>query len=227
MDAIRRQRRLQSLRSRIAGPQDAYERCRAYPCPNRTTADRGEGLNRLYCRRHIEFYRRHGSYVKRSYSAGELKPYRVLAAQWLNERPGEAAVGLARAAVERLFKSAGAPIQAFRLSGRTPAERARATWAHLRAREVDPMKVLGAWLAVDMRLRDDPQPDHRLEYRHVQVAKLIHRLAGGTHRRWEHEAADGRVSVTELHKHPVSRGRVLRLIGQDVATACADLTLSR
>jgi len=33
------------------------------------------------------------------------------------------------------------------------------------------------------------------------------------------------VKVTELHKHPVSRGRVLRLIGGAVAKACDGLPL--
>ncbi len=75
------------------------------------------------------------------------------------------------------------------------------------------MDVVAAWLAVDLCLRDDPQPDRHDEYRQVQAAKLIHRMAGGTHKRWERQRGDGSVEVSELHKHPVSRGRVLRLVG--------------
>lgn len=78
------------------------------------------------------------------------------------------------------------------------------------------------WLAVDARLRDDPQADRHEEYRHVQVAKLVHRAAGGAHKRWEQEL-NGRVKVIELHKHPISRGRVLRLIGSAAAKACDGL----
>jgi len=111
-------------------------------------------------------------------------------------------------------------VEAFRLAGMTPTERAKAIWAKLRKEKVDPLKVLAAWMSVNMRLRDDPQPDRHEEYRHVQVAKLIHRMAGGTHKRWERERADGSVEVTQLHRHPVSRGVILRVIGRDLADAC-------
>lgn len=223
-DAHQRQRRLANLRQRIAGPQDAYERCRAYPCTNSTTADRGEGLNRLYCRKHIEFYRRHGSYVKRSYGAGELKPHREQAMAWLQSHRDDAEVCSAAEAVRRLYRAAGAPVEAYRLPGKPPAERAKAIWAHLRKREVDPLDALAVWLAVDMCLRDDPQPDRHDEYRLVQAAKLIHRMAGGSHKRWERERTDGRIEVTNLHKHPISRGQVLRVLGRELAAACRDLT---
>ena len=225
--SIQHQRRLADLRKRLANPQDAYERCRIYPCTNRTTADRGEGLNRLYCRKHIEFYRRHGSYVKRSYGAGELRPYRLRATAWLRAHPEEPEVHMAMEGVRRLYRGAGAPVEAFRLSGMSPAGRAKVIWAQLRRREVDPLNVLAAWLAVDARLRDDPQPDRHEEYRHVQVAKLIHRMAGGTHRRWERERTDGRVEVTQLHKHPISRGQVLRVLGRKLENACNGLAAGK
>jgi hypothetical protein len=222
--ATQRARRIANLRSRITGPQDAYERCRAYPCSNRTTADRGEGLNRLYCRKHVEFHGRHGSYVKRSYGAAELRPYRDQAELWLEERLSDVAVQRGISRVERLLRSAGPPIEAFRLAGKKPAERARAMWAQLRVRGVRPHQILAAWLAVDLRLNSDLQPDLRKEYRHVQVGKLIHRMAGGSHRRWERERPDGRIEVTELHKHPASRGRVLRIVGGQLAEACEGLS---
>jgi hypothetical protein len=225
MDVHRRRKRIAKLRERIAGPQDAYERCRAYPCTNRTTADRGEGLNRLYCRKHIEFYRRHGSYVKRSYGAGELRPYRQRAIKWLQDHRDDLGVQSASEGVRRIYRGAGAPVEAFRLAGMSPGDRAKATWAQLRKREVDPLEVVAAWLAVDMRLRDDLQPDRHREYRYVQVAKLIHRMAGGSHKRWEREPGNGRVEVTELHKYPISRGRVLRIIGSQLAAVCDGLNV--
>ncbi|OOG49686.1 hypothetical protein B0E50_05910 [Rhodanobacter sp. C01] len=209
----------------MANPVDAYEHCRVYPCTNGTTADRGEGLNRLYCRKHIEFYRRHGSYVKRSYGAGEIRPYRVKALQWLGAHVDEQSVRLSVAGVQRLYRAAGAPIEAFRLPGKTPAERARAMWAQLRMQKVDPLEVLAVWMAVDMRLRDDPQLDRHDEYRQVQAAKLIHRMAGGTHKRWERGRADGRIEITEVHKHPVSRGQVLRMVGRELSAACVQLAI--
>jgi hypothetical protein len=123
----------------------------------------------------------------------------------------------AAAEVQRLYRASGAPVEAFRLRGLSPTERAQAAWAQLRRRNVDPLEVVAVWLAIDMRLRDDPQPDRHEEYRQVQAAKLLHRMAGGTHKRWERERANGSVEVTELHKHPVSRGRVLRVLGRQMA----------
>lgn len=221
--AYRRQQRLNNLRSRLANPQDAYERCRLYPCTGRTTADRGEGLNRLYCKKHIEFQKRHGSYVKKSYGASELRPYRLQADRWLAAHADDPAVRITLAAVRRLYASAGASVEAFRLTGKSPAERAKALWAALRHRNVDPSRAVAAWLAVCARLRDDLQPDRHEEYHQVQVAKLIHRMAGGTHKRWERERGEGCVEVTQMHKHPVSRGRVLRVVGKEVAGACQGL----
>jgi hypothetical protein len=149
----------------------------------------------------------------------------VQAIQWLNESSHLPVVQRARAGVDRLFRSAGAPVEAFRLAGKNPSDRARAIWASLRVQQIDPLDVLAVWLGVDMKIRDDPQPDRHQEYRYVQVAKLLHRMRGGTHRRWEYEQADGKLKVTEMHKYPVSRGRILRVIGKQLADACDDLSV--
>lgn len=60
----------------------------------------------------------------------------------------------------------------------------------------------------------DPSADTRSEFMRVQAAEVLHRLASGTHRRWERERPAGRVEVTTYHKYPASRGRVLRYIGE-------------
>lgn len=128
--------------------------------------------------------------MKRSYGAGELRCYRMRALMWLEAHQNSPGVRAAIEGVRRLYNSAGRPVEAFRLAGRGSAERAKATWAQLRIKKVDPQKVLAAWIAVDQRLKDDPQPDRHREYRLVQVAKLIHRMAGGTHKEWLREGAD-------------------------------------
>jgi len=219
----RRQNRKWDLRRRIAGPQDAYDRCRAIGCSQPTTAIRKQGLNGLYCRRHVEAYRRHGSYFKRSYGAGSLRPYRLRAAAWIEQHRDEPATAEALREVSKLYRKAGPHVEAFRLAGKPPAERASALWASLRERHVDPVDVVACSLAIVLRMKDDPQPDRNDEFREVQVAKLLHRLAGGSHKRWENERPDGRVSLTELHKHPNSRGRVLRVVGRQVMKAAAPL----
>jgi hypothetical protein len=96
------------------------------------------------------------------------------------------------------------------LRGRTPETRARAHWARLRKAKVDPLEVVAAWLAVEMAIANDPQPVNTREFKRVQAAKLVHRMASGTHKRWD---------TVELHVYPRSRGRVLRHIGASLEEA--------
>lgn len=220
-----RQRRNHDLRARIAQGNGAFARCQVYPCENRPTARSGDGLNRLYCRKHIEHYRRHGSYVKKSYGSGELRPYRAAALRWIREQAADQRVDSALRRIRGLLSASGHPVEAFRLAGLSPAERARNVVALLAKRGIEPAEIVAAFLAVRMRLRDDPQPDRHAEYCNVQAAKLLHRMAGGTHKRWERERADGSIEATELHRHPVSRGLVLRVLGQTLADACGMLPL--
>ena len=65
-------------------------------------------------------------------------------------------------------------------------------------------------------MANDPQAERKTEYKRVQAAKLIHRMASGTHKRWERKLPDGTPIVEEMHKYPASRGRVLRHIGKQL-----------
>lgn len=97
-----------------------------------------------------------------------------------------------------------------------PEERAWAIWASLRVRNIDPLDVLSACLAVELRHDDDPYAERQEQYREVQMAKVLHRMAGGTHKRWQQP---GRAVATELHVHPHSRGSVLRYVGREARQA--------
>ncbi len=119
--------------------------------------------------------------------------------------------------VRTLYEAAGPHVEAFRLRGLSPEERARAAWARLRKAKIDPQKVVVAWLTIELAIAGDPQPDSKREFKRVQAAKLIHRLASGTHKRWE----NGPGGAQELHVYPRSRGRVLRHIGKDIDGATA------
>jgi len=81
---------------------------------------------------------------------------------------------------------------------------------------VDPKRPLAAWLAVELILQADPQGERKVEFKRVQAAKLVHRMASGSHRRWERQRPDGRVVIQELHAYPHSRGQVLRHLGKEV-----------
>lgn len=215
-------KRREDIRSRISHADDAYRQCAVLDCHGTTMAFARNGLNRHYCRRHVEHYRRHGSFSKPSYRATELNPYRKTAHAWLSAHRELPEV---REAVDRagtLYWRAGRPVEAFRLAGLPPHERAKVVWARLSQYKVDHLQVLAIWLAVQMRHLDDVQPERKVEFRWVQAAKVLHRLAGGSHKRWEHEV-DGRAEVTELHKYPASRGRILMHVGRLSSWAASPL----
>lgn len=182
--------------------------CKVFGCGRPARAAAGEGLDNRFCRPHAEFFQRHGSPYKRSYTAAELKPFRRAALAWVKANEADPFVANAIQRVRGLYASAGPHVEAFRLRGLTPAERARAAWARLRRAERDPREVVAAWLTIEMAVEADPQPVRTREFKQVQAAKLVHRMASGSHRRWERP--DG---VVEMHVYPHSRGQVLRHVG--------------
>jgi hypothetical protein len=128
--------------------------------------------------------------------------------------------------VHGLYHKAGPAVAANSLRGLKPEERARAAWARLREAEIAPRLPLAAWIAIEMITRDDPQAVRTNEYKRVQAAKIIHRIVSGSHKRWETPRPGGGVIVTELHKFPMSRGRVLRHIGEQIERA-AELVVDK
>lgn len=218
-----RQKRREGIYRRMKDAKPTFATCVVLGCGHPTMAQQGTGLSKAYCRRHVEHYRRHGSYSKASYTAAELRPYREAALRWLQSQRDLPAVREAREAVVTLYMRGGKPEEAFRLTGRPPAERAGKTWARLRARQVDPSVPLSFWMAVQMRYQDDSQPDRKTRYRLVQAAKWVHRLAGGTKKRWEQHDHAACVKVVQLHKYPASRGLVLWHLGAGLARAARPL----
>lgn len=219
--------------SRARQPNHMYSYCRVVGCPNPARAGSDKGLDTRFCRKHADHYSRHGSPYKRSYTAKELAPHRKAVRAWLKQNASDRWVQNALQRIRGLFDRSGPHVEAYRLAGMSPQERSRAAWARLRAAGVDPLKVLEAWLVVDRMITADPQPVETDEFRRVQAAKIAHRLASGSHKRWVREvprmvgvANIPIKEVTELHKYPHSRGRVLRLIGADIEEACG-LVLQR
>lgn len=219
-------RRKQEVKARAAEANHMFSYCRVMGCAKPVRAGTDDGLDTRFCRSHAEHYQRHGSPFKRSYSGKEIAPYRRAALKWLTRNANQFWVKNAIDRVRCLYQSAGPHIEAFRLRGLSPQGRAKAHWARMRKAEVDPAQVVAAWLAVEMIIADDPQPVTTPEFRRVQAAKIIHRMASGTHKRWEREAPDpnwsglkSKTVVEEKHWYPRSRGRVLRHIGEDTEKA--------
>jgi hypothetical protein len=226
MDTLsRRRQRKEEVRARAASPDSMYKYCRVLGCGKPARAGTPDGLDRVYCRSHAERFRRHGSAYKVSYPAKALNPYRRAALAWLQGNAEDFWVQNAVSRVKGLYSRAGQHEEAFRLRGKNPVERAKAHWARLRKADIDPSLIIAAWLAVEMVIADDRQPVQTKEFKRVQAAKVVHRMASGTHRRWVQEIADRhnpgqrKPWVTELHVYPRSRGRVLRRIGSDLEEA--------
>jgi hypothetical protein len=225
MDQIpRRQRRKVDVKDRAKRPNHMYKNCRILGCGRPARAAGSDGLDTRHCRSHADLFQRHGSPYKKSYPASALNPYRRAALAWLKANREQFWV---RNAVERVLGlyQGGQHEEAFRLRGKKADERAQIHWARLRKAGIDPLLVVAAWLSIEMIIHDDSQPVHAKEYKRVQAAKLVHRMASGSHRRWEQEIRDlnrpGRtkIHVTEMHVYPRSRGRVLRHIGADLERA--------
>lgn len=77
---------------------------------------------------------------------------------------------------------------------------------------------MAARIAVEMAGQVDPQSADTLEFKLVQTAKLIHRMATRTRRAWKQ--GDG---MYELHVYPHNQGAGLRYIGRAVDVACSSL----
>lgn len=217
-DWAKRRERKNEVKARAAEPSHMFTRCRVIGCSKPARAGTQDGLDTRWCRSPADHYSRHGSPYKRSYTAKEIAPHRKAAMAWLEASAHDPRVVSAINRVNTLYMAAGPHVEAFRLRGLSPEERARAAWARLRKAKVDPRRVVTAWLAVELAIRNDPQAEWKTEYKLVQAAKLIHRMASGTHKSWGKGSAK-----TELHVFPRSRGQVLRRIGADVERATTPL----
>src|SRR5215475_1738246 len=163
MSYERTKKRREDVKRRVSSAAGEYARCKVLDCKNQPSASSGKGLNRLYCRAHEDHYERHGSYFKSSYTAHQVDPYRAAALRWLKANQKDPMVHRAVETIRALYRRAGPHIESFRLRGLTPEERAGAAWARLREAEVDPLRPIAAWLAIELVLLADPQAERKQE----------------------------------------------------------------
>lgn len=232
-DWTRKQRRQQEVKGRAAQPNHMYGYCRIIGCNKPARAGTSDGLDERYCRSHAEHIQRHGSPMKKSYTAKDLAPYRRAALDWLLAHEEDVWVQNAIQRVRTLYQQAGDHIEAFRLRGLTPLQRSMAALARLRKDSIDPRFVIAACLAVEVLVLDDQHPANEPEFKRVQIAKVVHRMASGSHRTWEREVVSSawpgqrQVVTEEMHVYPRSRGRVLRHLGQALESATELLVAHR
>lgn len=184
---------------------------------------KGQALGRL-CRPHLERLRRHGCAWLGTYKASDLNAYRRAAWDWLSENKGSLGVRLTIGVVEGL--AARGSQQPIRQLVRQNAEsKSAAIWGRFAELDTDPKIIAAAILAVWLRVADDHSAGHApsgAEYRDVQTAKLLLRLAGGSVRRWPPRREGGQPIV--LKSFVSSEGRVLRVLGRSAAEVAQSLS---
>jgi len=173
----------------------------------------------LHCRYHTQLKARHGSHWHGTYKASELLPYVRCAETWLRENRQHPIYQAAYWELEHMMAGAGRPEPAMNLRGQSAAYRARMAFARVRAADVPTRRLVIIYLAVTALIEDDWKSHNVREFRIVQAAKAVHRLASGTHRKWETEG----LRPVELHVYPRSSGHVLRKMGEVLEKACGEL----
>jgi hypothetical protein len=213
-------------RSNAAFPLKADDECRcAIPaCVRPTEVSEGTGLARFHCRYHVQHKARHGSHWHSTYKSSELQPYVQSAERWIKKHREDAIYRGAYWELEHFMAGSGRVTPAMNLRGQSAEFRARVAFARIRAAEIPTRRLIAIYLGVAALIEDDFGSHRTREFRIVQAAKAIHRLASGTHSRWETwDPVVGDTRPTELHAYPCSSGHVLRRIGKTLEKACDEL----
>ena len=154
------------------------------------------------CVYHVQRKARHGSHWHPGYRAADLKPYVRCAESWLKANDGHPIVFATWQELNVKLAMAGPVDPAMNLSGRSAAYKAQTAFARLRDAGISPDRLIAIYLATAALIEDD-KGSHRVpEFRIVQAAKAVHRLASGTHRSWNIETPDGRMVPYALHAYP-------------------------
>jgi hypothetical protein len=186
----------------------------------------GVGLAEFHCRYHVQFKARHGSHWHPTYKAADLKPYLAVASDWIDRHRSVLSVSYALKGLQGLLDAAGRAEPAQDIKRLSAAHRAGVAFARLREAGVTPERMLAIHMAVAALIEDDYGSHRVTEFRLVQTAKAIHRLASGTHRRWDFPMDDGTTRPIAFHAYPRSSGIVLRVIGKEIDEVCGGLAES-
>ena len=183
------------------------QRCTIPGCGRLAGGASGTGLSAYLCRYHQQRKSRHGSPWAKTLTAKEVEPYIRVAQRLVKSRLDDPGIRAALGGVNWLLAFSGRSISAMDLRGLSAQRRAKIAFARLAEKDVSAQRLLAIYLGVSALLEDDWSTHRVEEFRLVQIAKAVHRLASGTHR---HREEDG----YEMHRYPRSAGLVLREIGK-------------
>ena len=193
-------------------------RCWVLTCNEPSGNASGAGVGR-FCRKHLEHYRRHGDPLKESYRAARTRSLKSAALYWVKSNRGEPFVQAATSRIESLMQRSGPVIAPRNLPGLSAQRKACATWARMRSRRVEAGNIVAAVLSIVLCHALDPQKG-KVEYRRVQIAKVLNRIAGGEVKRWPTHHSDPALPREKVLKwFPASEGLVLRVLGKSAEEA--------
>ncbi len=202
----------------------AEQRCVVLGCSNRAHRGFGGRISSFHCRYHLQHKSRHGSHWHATYKASELLPYVKSAERWINEHRDDSTYRGTYWELEHFMAGVGRADAAMNLRGQSAECRARVAFARLRAAGIPTRRLIAIYLGVTALIEDDFGSHRTREFRIVQAAKAVHRLASGTHRKWDvWDPRTGGTRQVELHAYPRSSGHVLRKIGEALEKACDEL----
>jgi hypothetical protein len=145
----------------------------------------------------------------------------LVAAEWIATHCNVDRVPMAVAWIGSLLNGAGPVDPAQNLKRQPASYRSKVAFARLREAGIEPKRILATHMAIVALTADDRGGPGTEEYRVVQVAKALHRLASGTHKSWEFDTGRG-IAPIRLDVYPKSSGGVLRLMGRAVEEACTE-----
>ena len=223
MSIERRMRRKLDIKCRAGeAPEEPNGKCMAWGCKRPTQRAAGKGLSEMYCKRHIEFKRRHGSAWRKSFSASELKPIREAVRRWMAAHKADKWALRTVDLLDYRLRSVGpSRVTAMQWAGAGLDNRERAF--EVLARVCD-AGVSGSYLleaVLTVRVAGEVLSAPRdADFMNTQIAKLIHRKASGTHS--EYRRANG--GAWRRSKYPRAEGGFMRVLGEIVAARCVDVT---
>lgn len=187
-------------------------RCNVLGCSRSTQRASGTGLSETHCKYHVEFHRRHGSYWRRSYLKAQLEPFRQAATKWLSARQDHPNVVRVVKYLQHLIDNSGRRYSAYDVRWLDPDQRTNAVLANLREEGKTGEQLLIIVLTIHTAVSElGPRGDR--EFRAVQIAKLIHRLASGTHKT--------KSGFPIPSKYPRPEGVFMRTLGRRVEDVAA------
>ncbi|RWB64372.1 MAG: hypothetical protein EOQ48_01775 [Mesorhizobium sp.] len=205
------------IEHRATAPSDlSPRRCAAHGCKNLTQRSARNGLSETLCKRHVEFRRRHGTHWRRSYTMAELGPFQTAARRWLKAHQADLNLAQVVAALNGLLAGSGTARSAQDARWAGTEEKVRNALARLHEAGKSGEQLLLITLTVKAT-QSALGPRANPEFQYVQIAKMAHRLASGTHVR---SALYGTFS-----RYPRAEGAFMRLLGQtieDIAGIVAD-----